>query len=89
MVQLALDCPHCLTEKAAFTGSNYVPVKVNTQDQYLMLMQCQVCGDGIVAKFGGGVNFTNWAQNQSSQRPALVKYWPEKTETKAPDHIPS
>jgi hypothetical protein len=54
MVQIALDCPHCLTEKAGFAGSAYLPFEVGRQDQYIMLMQCQVCGNGIVTKYVGG-----------------------------------
>jgi Domain of unknown function (DUF4145) len=53
-----------------------------------MLMQCQVCGDGIVAKFAGGVNFTNWAAGQMPQGPPLQRYWPEKAQTTAPDYTP-
>jgi hypothetical protein len=90
MVQIALDCPHCLTEKAAFAGSAHVPFQSGRQE-FLMLMQCQVCGEGIVAKFGGGINFQNWVAGQSPHQmaPPLIKYWPEKTQTKAPDHTPS
>ena len=87
-VYIALDCPHCLTEKAGYVGNAFVPFQTGKQDKYIMLMQCQVCGETIVAKFGGGVNFEAWASNRSATKPSMLQHWPEKQQRKAPDHVP-
>jgi Domain of unknown function (DUF4145) len=89
MVQIALDCPHCLAEKAAFSGSAFYPFEPGAHNlQFIMLMQCQVCSNGIVAKFQGP-GFALWVSSQQPQANIqLVKYWPEKIQTKTPDHTP-
>ncbi len=88
MVQLSLDCPHpeCLTEKAGFSGSQYLPIRPQGQT-YIMLMQCGVCGNGIVAKFEGS-NFPFWVQGQPVGNSRLVEIWPKRTSIAAPQHIP-
>jgi hypothetical protein len=89
--QLSLDCPHCLTTKAGFIGTAYFPSPPGQQNDFIMLMQCQVCGEGIVAKLrtGGGDSIGAWIQGQTIRGNInLIRQWPQHIETKAPDHVP-
>jgi hypothetical protein len=56
-----------------------------------MFFQCQVCGEGIVAKFQtANPSFINaWVASQgSTQHVKLIQYWPSQIDTKAPEHVP-
>jgi hypothetical protein len=88
MPEISLDCPHCRTERAAFTGDADYPFQPGPQSLFILLMQCKVCGEGIVAKFEG-VGFKAWlGVRYPKMLQGLVKYWPENTQIKAPDDTP-
>jgi hypothetical protein len=94
MAQIALDCPHCHTVKAGFSGSSSILQAPPGQHQtFIMLLQCQVCGDGIIAKFLNTQQdpnaVTRWLQGQAPIGGIrLVEHWPSQIDTKAPEHIP-
>jgi hypothetical protein len=52
MAQLSLPCPHCLTEKAAFTPLSAAPMGPKSARQ-LTFFQCAVCKKGLMVEFGG------------------------------------
>lgn len=91
MPQLPLDCPYCSTQKAGFQGHSYVPFKPGATSEYLVLMQCQICGNGIVAKFRSGhpSNFQQWFQGQAGmQGVALLETFPKPNAVTAPEYTP-
>src|SRR5690349_4215264 len=96
MAQIALDCPHCRTAKAAFSGNTLQPAPPGQQTMFIMLFQCQVCGKGIVAKLPSPNSqvIHAWMQGQISMQTTsgvitVVRHWPTSIETKAPDHSPN
>jgi uncharacterized protein DUF4145 len=96
MAQISLDCPHCRTAKAAFSGNIFQPAPPGQQTMFIMLFQCQVCGEGIIAKLQSPSSqaIHGWAQGQTTMQTTLgpitvVRYWPTEIETKAPYHSPN
>jgi hypothetical protein len=68
MPQISLDCPHCHTLKAGFSAlHNPMPAPPGQNADHIMLFQCQVCGEGIIAKIQSpNPNaLTRWAQGQA------------------------
>ena len=96
MPQIPLDCPYCLTKQAAFQGSSFEPMNAENTE-FIMLMQCQVCRDGIVARFKApsSQSFYQWVQGQVYGTPEqikkvadLIKTYPEPHVSTTPDHTP-
>jgi hypothetical protein len=92
---ISLDCPHCRTVKAAFSAQSFQPSPPGQSTVFIMLFQCQVCWEGIIAKFQAPHQqvFHQWLQGQSTPHTnmgqiSLIRYWPAQVETKAPDHVP-
>lgn len=81
------DCPHedCLTEKAGFTCVHFIQFKPNSQE-YILLLQCGVCGNGVLAKYRG-TNVPQWVQNQSGNV-ALLEMWPKREPINVPQYLP-
>jgi Domain of unknown function (DUF4145) len=94
MAQISLDCPHCRTAKAGFAGNAaYVQAPPGQHQFFIMLLQCLVCGEGIIAKFLNPTGDPNaigrWIQGQSPIGAIrLLEHWPSQIETKAPEHTP-
>jgi hypothetical protein len=96
MAQISLDCPHCHTAKAAFSGNTCLPSPPGQQAQYIMLFQCQVCGEGIIAKIQSPNQnaIHQWVQGQTTMQNAqfgtisLIRYWPAEVETNPPANVP-
>jgi Domain of unknown function (DUF4145) len=88
MAQLRLNCPYagCLTTNASFTAHSGLPVKPGA-NVFISLMQCGVCGNGIVCKFEGPF-FVNWVTNKSGEVPRMVDMWPKREEPNIPTNIP-
>jgi hypothetical protein len=57
--------------------------------EYILLLQCSFCFNGIVAKFSGH-EFGNWMRTNGQHRPLpkLVECWPKADSPSAPKHIP-
>ena len=91
MSQIPLDCPFCLTKQVAFEGNSSRQFKQHP-DVFLMLMLCQLCGNGIVAKFHSPhpPNFYQWVNGQLGMQgnAMLVETYPQKQSTNAPEHTP-
>ena len=47
MPQISLDCPYCFTKQAAFQGSSFCSSNLEATE-FIMLMQCQVCKEGML-----------------------------------------
>jgi Domain of unknown function (DUF4145) len=87
--QTQLDCPHneCLTERAGFTGLHYAVIRTGEPD-YIVFMQCGVCGNGVIARYFG-VNFPHWFSNQYNKPAELMEIWPKRDPIEAPQYLPS
>jgi len=87
-VHIQLDCPHpdCRTEKAGFTGNHFLLFKTGTQD-YILLLQCGVCGNGVIAKYRSA-NFGQWLNNQGGNV-TLLEIWPKPTPIDIPQYVPN
>lgn len=88
MPQLSLDCPHCQTEKAAFTPRQTCQINPGLS-QSLLFSQCEVCGQGIIAVVP--LPFTNvqqWINGSTSSLGQILKIFPEKLERKVPPDVP-
>jgi hypothetical protein len=91
VADLQLDCPHpgCLTEKAGFHGNQFYQIHVKVSE-YILLLRCRVCGNGVIGKFRGD-NFSNWASGttpQTAPTPELIETWPKRNPIEAPAHVP-
>lgn len=86
-VHIQLDCPHegCLTEKAGFTGSHFHLHKPGAHE-YIFLLQCGVCGNGVVAKYFGG-SFQHWVSGHGIGDTRLLETWPKRSPIEAPQHL--
>jgi len=96
MAQMSLDCPHCHTANAGFSGSHFLPAPPGQQALYIMLFQCQVCGEGIIAKIQcpNQNAIQQWTMGQITMQSlqfgqiSLLRYWPTEVETKPPANVP-
>ena len=89
--QISLDCPHCLTQKSGFCGYSPVPSPLGQEVVFLMLLQCQVCGEGVVGKFRDGMHIMNdWVNGRSGQSSIqLLGSWPNTITPRIPEHMPA
>ncbi len=92
MVQISHLCPHCLTERAAFTSDIAKLIKPQSTE-FIALFQCGVCGNGIVAKLVG-VHVPAWYSGQANINinnrggtAYLDDTWPKPTPAKSPEHV--
>ena len=94
MPQIPLDCPHCQTKNAGFQGNYYVPIRPGEPTRVIMLLQCQICGNGIVAVFlnqaNNGGDIARWVQGQAGMNPniKLLETFPKPVAFAAPQHTP-
>jgi hypothetical protein len=88
MPVVQLDCPHdgCLTEKAGFSGGAYL-VYNSSAGEYIVLLQCGVCRNCIIAKFQSPY-FAQWLENAEVTPPRLIDVWPKRKPIEAPQHLP-
>jgi hypothetical protein len=88
MAQLALQCPHCRAEKIGFAPRGAVPVRPG-EPNCLLFLQCQGCGQAIVAVMQNdalGVNV--WAQDAAGSPGLLLHTYPESQALAAPRDVP-
>jgi hypothetical protein len=87
-IYVQLDCPHegCLTEKVGFSGSHYHTYNAGAAE-YLILLQCGVCNNCIIAKYQGA-NFPQWVQGHEISNTRLIEIWPKSQDIEAPAHLP-
>jgi hypothetical protein len=85
MAILQLDCPHCRTVHAPFSGSHHVHVH-SGKNLYDVFLQCGVCGHAIVAEvLTGSISLWREDTNRDAAN-GILRYWPENRSDKAPKH---
>jgi hypothetical protein len=80
--------PHdgCLTERSGFEARHFIAASVG--GQYLLLLRCGVCGNGVVGNYQG-VSVPGWVSGQSGMGDSeLVEIWPKRLPIEAPQHLP-
>src|SRR5689334_15849484 len=90
MTQISLDCPYdgCLTERAAFTCHSCVPLKRSQASEWVVFMQCAVCGNGVVGRFSGA-NVPHWINGAGDGAGSkILDIWPKRTVSAAPEYVP-
>jgi hypothetical protein len=90
MASIALNCPHCFTQKAAFSGNACLPSPPGQQNDYIVFLQCPVCGGGVIVKVRQPVpsELHAWLQGAKQGNVLILEQWPTATEAKAPEHVP-
>ena len=88
MPQLAFGCPHCRAEKIGFAlrGSAQVRPSVN---QTLMFLQCEGCGEAVIAVCDClPVSVQQWATGASQSPGNISRKYPEPTALQCPADVP-
>lgn len=87
MVNVSLNCPYCGTTRVAFRGDK--PLLCDAQSsEYIMLLQCSYCHNGVVAKYRGS-GIMSWITTGGlSNSPSLLEVWPKMESLTAPKHLP-
>jgi hypothetical protein len=87
MAQLALPCPYCEAEKIGFTPRGAVE---HPSGATLMFLQCQGCGEGIIATVNDPIhNVIDWIQDRPSYPLGTIfRIRPEYSEPKCPADVP-
>lgn len=83
MAQLRISCPHCITERVAFTAGGIMPVP-NTSLIYIALLQCGVCGEGVIARLLGDVS--GWMNGRGSI--TIDAVYPSRSSPQSPEFTP-
>lgn len=88
MAQLALECPYCRAEKIGFAYRSHVQVKPGVP-QTLLFLQCEGCGQGIIAVIGQAPgHIANWAGGQSASPGSIAAIFPAPSALKSPSDVP-
>jgi len=89
MPQLSLTCPHCRTEKIGFSSRGSVPYRPGTP-LYLIYMQCEGCGGGIIVTItSNNVALTSWMNGSTASPGVISKVEPELSAPNAPADVPN
>jgi hypothetical protein len=77
MPQVSLACPHCRTERVGFSPRGAVQVKPG-HPQTLIFLQCEACGQGVIAVVVNGMsNVQSWIIGNSSSPGIIAAVFPE------------
>jgi hypothetical protein len=88
MPQLALECPYCRAEKIGFAYRSHAQVKPGV-GQTLLFLQCEGCGQGIIAVIGNApVHIAAWTSGQSASPGNIIASFPAPDAPKAPPDVP-
>lgn len=88
MPQLVLECPHCRAEKIGFSPRGSAIVRPG-ESQTLLFLQCEGCGQAIVAVVAAAPNaINNWAIGLVASPGEIWKIYPEAVAPKSPADIP-
>jgi hypothetical protein len=85
MAQLALDCPHCRTERAGFHLVSFA--RILQTPRAIATLQCGVCGEGIIAQINSAV-CQAWQQGQSIPESHIERRYPASQPHSAPADTP-
>lgn len=81
-----LDCPHCNTQKVAFTSiGEWMP----TDRSRRALFRCGACGEGLIAEYWGTNSLRELAGDISQWSVSLGRRWPEPVNGDAPEDTPA
>lgn len=83
---MAFQCPHCLTEKAAFAAVGAVSVGHDSRRE-IVFFQCQICGRGLVVEFQGS-NAPFWMAGAAPSPGPIFESYPKVRAPKAPADVP-
>jgi len=88
MPHLALECPHCRTEKIGFVYRTHHQVKPNTNETIIFL-QCEGCGQGIIAVVPQPpAVVSHWAGGASPTPGQIARIYPTTAALKSPADVP-
>jgi hypothetical protein len=88
MPQLSLPCPHCRSEKIGFAPRGAVVVRPGIP-RTLLFLQCEGCGEGIIAAVAGNPQAVSmWQMGQVDSPGPLLSIYPETKAPKAPADVP-
>jgi len=88
MPQLSRECPHCKAEKIGFAPRGLVSIKPSS-NLTLLFLQCEGCGQVIIATIAGlpsGVQ--SWMNGQSSEPGRVIGVYPASEALKCPADVP-
>lgn len=89
MPQLVLSCPHCNAEKIGFAARGAVPVRADAV-QTLLFLQCEGCGQGIVAVIGATPNtVSSWMSGRATTPGPMAATYPSPRAPKSPSDVPA
>lgn len=88
MAQLTLPCPHCRAEKVGFAARGFCSMRPG-QSPALLFLQCEGCGEGLVAIMPQGANSVQyWISGSMGSPGPIQRTYPELVALKAPADIP-
>lgn len=88
MPQLALACPHCLTEKVGFNPFAVSQVRPN-EARTLLVVQCTACGEGMIIEVSGPASeVSSWVSAATPPLKPFNKMYPQAEQSKCPDDVP-
>jgi hypothetical protein len=83
--QLAMECPHCRTERAAFSIGG--AMQILQTPQTIVMLQCRVCGKGIVAEVNTNT-YHVWLQGAVPMEGQILSHYPRARPHTAPRDTP-
>ncbi len=88
MAQLTLECPHCRAEKIGFSPRGLAELRPGFPAS-LLFLQCQGCGQGIIAVVSSTPDPINyWINDQAPFSGGIVDTYPKLVGMKAPADVP-
>jgi Domain of unknown function (DUF4145) len=88
MPQLALECPHCRAEKIGFAPRGAV-LRQPGQPDVLLFLQCEGCGDAVVAVVRSRPDLVNaWTNGRADSPGPIIVIYPEPETPKSPADVP-
>ena len=90
MAEIALECPHCATERAGFRLIDEVRISNSITADWNTFWICGVCQNGIVVKLGGHSSAESPSKCQGDPRNyfAVMEVHPKPQDLGAPEHVP-
>jgi hypothetical protein len=88
MPQLALECPHCRAEKIGFAPRGAVQTLPGVA-QTLLFLQCEGCGQGIIAVVNNSATgISAWINGAAASPGNFAAIYPQAPAPKVPSDVP-
>lgn len=87
MPQISLPCPHCHSEKIGFAPRGAWPLKAGSRIG-LLFLQCEGCGEGLIAKMAEVNQASHWMNNQTASPGEISQTYPKAIASQAPPDVP-